>query len=156
MPGTILSTLFALLYFILITSWLASILRFPSTTLRPHRSLEGLRGPRKAPIFVIQFIIVKRCRSKLAKGNGALGKVQKKPGIISECAPHWCHLGTHWILPAVMRGNACKVLLIWEVHPSLGVQEMHWDHSHWRIAPSWLTLATPTPAPSQSTTRHAA
>lgn len=41
-------------------------------------------------------------------------------------------------------------LLMWEVHPSLGVLESHWSHSHRHVAPSWLTSATQNPVPSQT------
>ena len=100
--------------------------------------------------LVLQFIIEKGYGPTLAKRNDAVDKAQEKPGRSFKC-----------LLPLMSHVNKLKCssndvwqhmqrLLMWEVHPSLGVLESHWSHSHRHVAPSWLTSATQNPVPSQT------
>ena len=47
-------------------------------------------------------------------------------------------------------------LLMWEVHPSLGVLESHWSHSHRHVAPLMtdLSYSEPSPFPDKIQTIH--
>ena len=85
---------------------------------------EGVTGLRKLLNSLLHFIITKKYRLKSAKGKGSLGKVQETLAQVSKCLVSrvtW----THFIFPAVIGDNTCRVLPTREAPLSLGVQGFH-------------------------------
>lgn len=97
------------------------ILGVPKTTFRLSDLLEGLKGLRKAIILTDTVYYSERIQVKISKGKRHIGW---NPGKIGWKLPVVLSSGLTRTLPtspARMCDSACKVLLIREANPSLGV-----------------------------------